>query len=199
VEAPKYRYLYCLFVLPTELEFAFMQPEQAIVLMETSLLPSFSDEHGITRGIIEAIPADKAEYRPHSIARTTFELARHIVATERRLVDGVVSGEISRGVVLPEGIESPKDLATWYAESFHASFGRLERLSGEQLVKLVSFRGGKPHAILCFQFALNHSIHHRGQLSTYLRAMGARVPSIYGESFEDAEARKAERAQSGVA
>jgi uncharacterized damage-inducible protein DinB len=38
---------------------------------------------------------------------------------------------------------------------------------------------------------LNHSIHHRGQLSTYLRAMGARVPSIYGESFEDAEARKA--------
>jgi uncharacterized damage-inducible protein DinB len=176
-----------------------MQPEQAIVLMETSLLPSFSDEHEITRGIIEAIPADKLEYRPHSIARTAFELARHIAATERRLIDGAVSGEISRGVVLPEGIESPKDLATWYAESFHASFGRLERLSGEQLVKPVSFRGGKAHAVLCFQFALNHSIHHRGRLSNYLRAMGARVPSIYGESFEDAEARKAAQAQSGVA
>jgi uncharacterized damage-inducible protein DinB len=176
-----------------------MQPEQAAVLMELSLLPLFSDEHGITRGVIEAIPADQKDYRPHPVARTAFELARHIVATERRLIDGAVSGEISRGVVLPEGIESPKDLATWYAEGFHVSYGRLERLSGEQLVKLVSFRGGRLHAILCFQFALNHSIHHRGQLSTYLRAMGARVPSIYGESFEDAEARKAEQAQSGVA
>jgi len=175
-----------------------MQPEHAVVLMETSLLPLF-DEHGITRGIIEAIPGDQKDYRPHPVARTAFELARHIAATEKRLIDGAVSGEISRGVVLPEGIDSPKDLATWYTESSHVSFGRLERLSGEELVKLVSFRGGKPHAILCFQVALNHSIHHRGQLSTYLRAMGARVPSIYGESFEDAEARKAERAQSGVA
>lgn len=176
-----------------------MQPEEATVLMKTSLLPSFSDEYGITRAVIEAIPGDKVAYRPHPVCRTAFELARHIVATEMRLADGVVSGEIAHGPVLPGGIDNPKDLATWYAETFHISFDRLERLSGQQLVNLVSFRRGKPHAILCFQFALNHSIHHRGQLSTYLRAMGARVPSIYGESFEDAEARKAEQVRSGVA
>jgi uncharacterized damage-inducible protein DinB len=38
---------------------------------------------------------------------------------------------------------------------------------------------------------LNHSIHHRGQLSMYLRPMGAKVPSIYGESYDSAQARQA--------
>jgi len=41
---------------------------------------------------------------------------------------------------------------------------------------------------------LHHTIHHRGQLSSYLRSMGARVPSVYGESYDDAQARKAAQA-----
>jgi uncharacterized damage-inducible protein DinB len=41
---------------------------------------------------------------------------------------------------------------------------------------------------------LNHTIHHRGQLSSYLRCMGAKVPSLYGESYDDAHARKTAQA-----
>ena len=52
-----------------------MQPEEATVLMKTSLLPSFSDEYGLTRAVIEAIPRDKVDYRPHPVGRTAFELA----------------------------------------------------------------------------------------------------------------------------
>jgi uncharacterized damage-inducible protein DinB len=44
------------------------------------------------------------------------------------------------------------------------------------------------------QLGLNHSIHHRGQLSTYLRPMGSKVPEIYGESYDSAQAKKAEQA-----
>jgi uncharacterized damage-inducible protein DinB len=40
-------------------------------------------------------------------------------------------------------------------------------------------------------FVLHHSIHHRGQLSVYLRPAGGKVPAIYGESYDSAEARKA--------
>jgi uncharacterized damage-inducible protein DinB len=40
-------------------------------------------------------------------------------------------------------------------------------------------------AVMYLQFMLNHSIHHRGQLSSYLRPMGAKVPSIYGGSFDE--------------
>jgi uncharacterized damage-inducible protein DinB len=51
-------------------------------------------------------------------------------------------------------------------------------------------------AVVFLQIALNHSIHHRGQLSVYLRPMGSKVPSIYGESYDAAEARKAAQAKS---
>ena len=45
-------------------------------------------------------------------------------------------------------------------------------------------------AVMYLGFVQQHSIHHRGQLSMYLRPMGAKVPSIYGESYDAAEARK---------
>ena len=56
----------------------------------------------------------------------------------------------------------------------------------------VDFRGmfQRP-AVMYLNFLLHHSIHHRGQLSTYLRPMGAKVPAMYGESYDSAEARKA--------
>jgi uncharacterized damage-inducible protein DinB len=44
--------------------------------------------------------------------------------------------------------------------------------------------------VLFVQLGVSHSIHHRGQLSTYLRPMGAKVPSIYGESYDAREARE---------
>jgi uncharacterized damage-inducible protein DinB len=46
-------------------------------------------------------------------------------------------------------------------------------------------------SVFFVQLAIAHSSHHRGQLSVYLRPMGAKVPSIYGESYDDAQARLA--------
>jgi uncharacterized damage-inducible protein DinB len=60
---------------------------------------------------------------------------------------------------------------------------------------MVDFRGlfQRP-AVSFLQLALSHSIHHRGQLSTYLRPMGSKVPAIYGESYDTAQAKKAAQA-----
>jgi uncharacterized damage-inducible protein DinB len=71
------------------------------------------------------------------------------------------------------------------------------KLSNEQLIKIVDFRGMfQLPAVMFLNFVLHHTVHHRGQLSTYLRPMGAKVPAIYGESYDSAEARKA--AQKGA-
>jgi hypothetical protein len=73
-------------------------------------------------------------------------------------------------------------------------------LSSEQLLKILDFRSMFQYpAVMYLQFAINHSIRHRGQLSVYLRPMGAKVPSIYGESYDDAQARKAASAHAGTA
>ncbi len=92
----------------------------------------------------------------------------------------------------PESIQSPATLNGWYSENFETRLNRVAELSGEQLTKIVDFRGTfQLPAVMYLGFILHHSVHHRGQLSMYLRPMGAKVPSIYGESFDAAEARKA--------
>jgi uncharacterized damage-inducible protein DinB len=83
----------------------------------------------------------------------------------------------------------------WYAERFEKHVARLAGISGEQLTKIIDFRGIVQFpAVIYVQIALNHSIHHRGQLSMYLRPMGAKVPSIYGESYDARMAREAAQA-----
>ena len=94
----------------------------------------------------------------------------------------------------PDSIKNSKDLTVWYTDNFAAHFDKLTKLSNEQLLKIVDFRGlFQLPAVMYLNILLHHSIHHRGQLSMYLRPMGAKVPSIYGESYDAAEARKAKQ------
>jgi len=65
--------------------------------------------------------------------------------------------------------------------------GRLEKMSPDQLVKIIDFRGIRQLPAVAY---LMSGIHHRGQLSTYLRPMGTKVPSIYGMSYDDAQTQK---------
>jgi len=126
------------------------------------------------------------------------ELAWHIAATEMRFMDALLAGEFDLSPrPRPESIKTSADLAGWYTGNFEPRFDKLAKLSNEQLSKIVDFRGMlQLPAVMYLDFLLHHSIHHRGQLSMYLRPMGAKVPSIYGESYDAAEARKA--AQQGA-
>jgi uncharacterized damage-inducible protein DinB len=177
-----------------------LQPEQATFLLQLAL-PSLKNEHRITRKIIEAVPAEQGDYRPDSVSMSALDLAWHIASAENFFMDAVAAGEFNfAGGGRPESIRNAADVAAWYGEAFQANFDRLTKLSSEQLLKIIDFRGMFQYpAVLYLQFALNHSIHHRGQLSVYLRPMGAKVPSIYGESYDDAQARKVSAAQSGAA
>jgi uncharacterized damage-inducible protein DinB len=177
-----------------------LQPEQATFLLQMAL-PALKNEHRVTRKIIEAVPAEQGDYRPDAVSMSALDLAWHIASAENFFMDGVAAAEFHpAGRGRPETIRNGADVAAWYGEAFQANFDRLTKLSGEQLLKIVDFRGVFQYpAVLYLQFALNHSIHHRGQLSVYLRPMGAKVPSIYGESYDDAQSRKAATAQAGAA
>ena len=62
---------------------------------------------------------------------------------------------------------------------------RLGSTTGDDLLRVGDFYGIRSFpAIGLIQLILNHTIHHRGQLSTYLRPVGAKVPSIYGPSYD---------------
>jgi uncharacterized damage-inducible protein DinB len=168
-----------------------VQPSQARFFLEKIALPWFSHEHSLTKRVIEAIPPDKGDYRPDPVSRSAFELAWHIASAENRFLDAVASGEFDFSGSRPEWVRNSADVAKWYSENFDANIKRLEKLSDEQLLKIVDFRGIRQWpAVLFLQSGLHHTIHHRGQLSTYLRPMGVKVPSIYGQSYDDAQAAK---------
>ena len=170
---------------------AGLQPEQGRFFLETIALPWMKNEHPLTKRVIEAVPVDKGDYRPDSISRTAFELAWHIASAENRFIDAVASGRFDFTGTKPEWVRNSADVARWYAENFETNMKRVEQLSDEELVKVVDFRGIRQFpAVIHLLSGQNHSIHHRGQLSLYLRPMGAKVPSIYGLSYDDAQAAK---------
>jgi uncharacterized damage-inducible protein DinB len=170
-----------------------MQPEQASFLLQGIYLPGLKNESRITKSVIEAIPLDKGDYRPDEISKTAMELAWHIVAAEMRFIDSVAGGAFDLSPrPQPESVKNSADLVVWYDENLTMRVEALTKLSNEQLLKVLDFRGVfQLPAVAFLGLMLHHSVHHRGQLSMYLRPMGAKVPSIYGESYDAAEARKA--------
>jgi uncharacterized damage-inducible protein DinB len=156
-------------------------------------LPALKNEHQMTKRVIEAIPLDKGDYRPDAISKSALELAWHIVASEKRFLGGISAGAFDfTPIHHPESVRNSTEIAAWFDENFAANLQKLEGLSGEELAKSIDFRGAlKLPAVEFLRLAMNHTIHHRGQLSMYLRPMGAKVPSIYGESYDTTQARLA--------
>jgi uncharacterized damage-inducible protein DinB len=169
-----------------------MQPDQAVFLLNGVYLPELKNEHRITKSVIEAIPLDQNGYRPHDASRSALDLAWHIVATEMRFMEAATDGSFDLSPrPMPESIHNSAELSAWYTANFTPRFEKLTKLTDQELLKIVDFRGMfQLPAVSYLNFLLHHTIHHRGQLSTYLRPMGGKVPAIYGESYDSAEARK---------
>ena len=170
-----------------------MTSAEASFLLHDVYLPALKNEHRTTKNVMEAIPLDKGDYRPDEISKTAMELAWHIVGAENRFMDAVLTGEFNLTPnPRPDSVKNSADLLASYKQDFEPRFEKLTKLSTEQLLKIVDFRGMfKLPAVMFLSFMMHHSVHHRGQLSMYLRPMGAKVPSIYGESYDVAQARKA--------
>jgi len=107
-----------------------------------------------------------------------------------------VTKRVIEAIPLDKGDYRPEPVAKSALElAWHIVAAEQRFLSGEELLKPIDFRGMFQFpAVQYILFSNNHSIHHRGQLSVYLRPMGGKVPAIYGESYDSAEARKAAQA-----
>jgi uncharacterized damage-inducible protein DinB len=166
-----------------------LTPEQALFLLHNTL-PTVEREQQTTLSLIETVPADKADYQPDPNARSAFDLCWHIASSENFFLKSVAAGAFD----FTPG-ETPKTLpevVSFYKETFATNVAALKAMTGEQLAKIVDFRGMMQLPAVSFlTFDINHAIHHRGQLSVYLRPMGAKVPAIYGESYDSKIAKAA--------
>ena len=151
------------------------------------LIADFEREMQATLRIIEAVPADHLDYLPDAKAKTGLGLVRHITLEDEWLLNCVANGAFTPP---PDGsdacgIMSPAGAVARYKEKVPAALDRVRAMSGEQLTKILDLLGMiQAPAVNFLALALKHSVHHRGQLSTYLRPMGGKVPGIYGPSAD---------------
>jgi uncharacterized damage-inducible protein DinB len=170
--------------------------EQAHLFVHDVILGMLRNESRTTRSVIAAVPNANLDYRPDPCGKSARELFRHIAVADNLFLKSTIDGVFVPGSVkIPEDINSPQEVAEWYGNEHARNLDSISELSGDQLIRTVDFRGlfQRP-AFFFLQSGLVHSIHHRGQLSTYLRPMGGKVPAIYGESYDSAEAKKAAQA-----
>ena len=174
-----------------------MRPDQGRFLLE-HYLPLLEGELKATKRVLAAIPDDQRGYQPDPKARTAIDLAWHIATVDVWFCDGIAKGEFAMEEPTSPGDLTGEQLAAWYDENFRRGLERLGALSDDELLRPVSFFNVETHpAVFYLAYLANHSIHHRGQLTSYLRPMGAKVPSIYGGSADepfDAEAHGMEAA-----
>src|SRR5262245_4901690 len=165
---------------------ASLTSDQAAFMLHTLGLPALKAEHAMTRAVIAAIPPESADYRPHADSRSAFDLAWHIVSAEIKYLEAIAAGVFPHDLKpAPDSVRKSSDVLAWYTERFEPAVKRLETTNSDTLLRMVDFYGLRTFpAIGLLQIILNHTIHHRGQLSTYLRPMGVKVPSIYGPSFD---------------
>jgi len=169
-----------------------MNAENAMFMLQGIYLGTLKNESRITKSILAAVPADRADYRPDPHSKTAMELVRHVANADNFFVEAVLNGVFKPGTLIPETAKTPGEIASWYEGHYARNYEALTKATPEQLTKIVDFRGILQMPALNFLiFGLHHTIHHRGQLSSYLRSMGARVPAIYGESYDSEQAKQA--------
>ena len=149
------------------------------------LIADFENEMPTTLRVIEAVPSGHLDYRPDSKAKTGLGLVRHITLEDEWLLSCIANGAFTPPPDDSDacGIMNTADAVARYKEKVPAALGRVRAMSGEQLANVIDLFGViQAPGVNFLAMTVKHSVHHRGQLSTYLRPMGGKVPGIYGPS-----------------
>jgi uncharacterized damage-inducible protein DinB len=150
------------------------------------MLDGVARELEITKRVIAAIPEGKRDYRPDPHARTAWELAWHLANTDVQFLNSIADLKFATPLrSAPDKPETVAALVDWYDKNVKHGIDQVQALSAEQLLTPTQFFVFNFPAVFYLGFLNNHSIHHRGELATYLRPMGSKVPAIYGGSFDE--------------
>ena len=162
-----------------------LTPEQAQSLGQF-LIPQIEQEATITRKILVAIPAETCGYKPSERCMTALTLAKHIVGAEMMFLNTAATGSfVPPDDAALEPLKTPADVVAYWDAHVPPAIEKLKSLSPEHLAKPVEMFGFTMSNVTYLNFDIKHGVHHRGQLSAYLRPMGAKVPSIYGGSADE--------------
>jgi uncharacterized damage-inducible protein DinB len=151
------------------------------------MLGRLTSEHRTTLSVIEHAPEDKLDFAPHPQSRPFGILALHIYQAGIWFVTIMESGKVDfvSGTDNSHGPKTKEQLISSCDALNRQVANRVQALLPEDLARIIEFPGYGPFpAVTYMSWHLDHLIHHRGQLTVYLRLMGAKVPRVYGPSLD---------------
>jgi len=150
---------------------------------EKELFTDFwSKESKTTRKVLSRIP-EGSDYKPDPASRTAREIAWQIVCEEKMIIDALENGKAEWAPPpIPPTMKEVVDTYEKQSDQIRERWSSLptERWNG----KLDFFGGERPASPMAWSFLFD-IVHHRGQITTYLRPMGSKVPQIYGPSGDE--------------
>lgn len=155
-----------------------------------TLLPEFDQEMGITRKVLERVPTEKGEWKPHSKSFSLAHLAQ-LVATMPGWITRIVKGtdiDLSGGPGYSN--QSTDSLLAQFDKHVSEARGAISGATDADFALPWSLKSGE-HVLFTLprgaitRSTINHLVHHRGQMTVYLRLLDVPVPSIYGPTADE--------------
>jgi len=154
------------------------------------LIAELQIEGATTRKMLERLPENSLAWKPHEKSRTLGEIGAHIANLPGLFIASLDQDEFDR-----HNYESVTDTVLDILETFDKNIYRalevMKTLSDERLLTPWRYKYGQqvifemPRLVVVRTTALNHLIHHRGQLSVYLRLLNVPLPSVYGPTADE--------------
>jgi uncharacterized damage-inducible protein DinB len=166
--------------------------EEDSAVIKLGLLMEFDHEIAATRKLLERIPDDRRDWKPHARSRSLGALATHIASLPAWV--GTILNEPGFDLdLMPPRLDdqiSRDDLLASFDDSSRRARAWIDRTDAEYMAPWTLRRGGHelftlPRIAALRSFVFGHLIHHRGQMTVYLRLNDIAVPPIYGPSADE--------------
>lgn len=161
-----------------------------------ALLAALQREIRLTRPFLERLPADQFAWQPHAKSMTLGQLASHLADMLGNIEDTLATDSYDMAMAPaadhPATATSPAEVVTRFEANASRAYATLAAATEVTLAQVWTFSVGEhvifsqPRAQIVRELLLDHLIHHRGQLSVYLRLLEVAVPGTYGPTADEA-------------
>jgi uncharacterized damage-inducible protein DinB len=162
--------------------------------LKKALINEINHEAANTRKVLERIPLDKLTWRPHEKSTDLLHLAKHVASIYSWVSRALTTNELdfAKGRPAPApDFNTTQELLDTLDKNVSQALKDLENAAPETFMETWTMRNGEkilltlPKAAVIRNMAMNHLVHHRGQLSVYLRLLNVPVPGLYGPSADE--------------
>ena len=164
--------------------------------IKDGLLPEYDHEMATTRRLLERVPEADFAWKPHEKSMSLGQLAGHIANLPHWCSVTIATSVLDLATMGDEARPQPPTSHTALLEAFDSRVGEarkaLANCSDGEMLAPWTLKNGEhevftlPRVAALRSFVMNHTIHHRGQLSVYLRLRNVPLPSIYGPTADEA-------------